>query len=122
MAEFQEVMRQGKRICESCHECEPCPIHKATIACPVVCYEDDCSLAEVERIIMGWATEHPEPRYQTWKEWQEATFPEARNQLCINHFAPAECKGCTACRSKPIPADIAQKLGIQPITEERVDK
>lgn len=120
MAEFQEVMRQGKRICESCHECEPCPIHKATIACPVVCYEDDCSLAEVERIIMDWAAEHPEPRYPTWNEWQKANFPDAQEELYPCNFArcpknPSECFVCDLYRESAIPADIAQKLGIEPI-------
>ena len=119
MAEFQEVMRQRARMCKSlgavCYYCE-----LEGVGCDGSVLEN---LDRVERTIMDWAADHPEPRYPTWKEWQEATFPEARNQLCINHFAAAaECKGCTACRSKPIPADIAKKLGIQPITEERVDK
>ena len=118
MAEFQEVMRQRARMCKSlgavCYYCE-----LEGVGCDGSVLEN---LDRVERTIMDWAADHPEPRYPTWKEWQEATFPEARNQLCINHFAQAECKVCTECRSKPIPADIAQKLGIQPITEERVDK
>ena len=121
MTEFQEVMRQGQRMCKRFKTCGHCPIYDAKLPCPFIDVTNDKNDV-IERIIMGWATEHPEPRYPTWKEWQEATFPEARNQLCINHFASAECKGCAACRSKPIPADIAQKLGIQPITEERVDK
>ena len=121
MTEFQEVMRQGQRMCKRFKTRGHCPIYDAKLPCPFIDVTNDKNDV-IERIIMGWATEHPEPRYPTWKEWQEATFPEARNQLCINHFASAECKGCAACRSKPIPADIAQKLGIQPITEERVDK
>ena len=119
MAEFQEVMRQRKRMCASCKKCSECALDRIGVRCS---YYPVDKLEQIERIIMDWAATHPEPRYPTWKEWQEATFPEARNQLCINHFASAECKGCAACRSKPIPADIAQKLGIQPITEERVDK
>lgn len=120
MAEFQEVMRQGKRMCERRDACGSCPIFKAKISCPVVCYENDRPLVNAERIIMEWAAEHPEPRYPTWEEWQKATFPEARNQICINHFAPpTNCRlGCKLCRREPIPAEIAQKLGIQPIEEK----
>ena len=125
MAEFQEVMRQGKRMCERRDACGSCPIFKAKISCPVVCYEDDRPLVNAERIIMEWAAEHPELRYPTWEEWQSTNFAKsdcaARPCMfmhCKNHD---ECKKKT-CMNHPIPADIANKLGIQPITEERVDK
>lgn len=123
MAEFQEVMRQGKRMCERRDACVSCPIFNAKIGCPVVCYEDDRLMADVERIIMDWAAEHPEPRYPTWKEWYQECLPDAPLK-CRRAFMYTSCgtRTCDACLSEPIPADIAQKLGIKPITEERVDK
>lgn len=118
MAEFQEVMRQGKRMCKRYGECESCPIFKANISCPVVCCESDRSIADVERIIMDWAAAHPEPRYPTWEEWYKSNFPNVGHPVCPNYFLKNTCglyKSCDECRAQPIPADIAQKLGIKPI-------
>lgn len=118
MAEFQEVMRLGKRMCERRDACGSCPIFKARISCPVVCYEDVGSLAEVERIIMEWAAAHPEPRYPTWEEWHMQNFPDALHHACPENYMNNVCgsyETCTQCCAQPIPADIAQKLGIQPI-------
>lgn len=120
MAEFLEVMRQGKRLCERCGECESCPIFNAKISCPVVCYEDDRPIADVERIIMDWAAEHPEVRYPTWAEWADSNFPNAYVTIvpCAFTVCPIIDKKCSKseCLNISIPADIAQKLGIQPIT------
>lgn len=119
MAEFQEVMRQGKRICKSRHECESCPIHKDIITCHDIWYEDDFSFAEFERIIMDWAAEHPEPRYPTWLEWWIEKFPDAEERVAMCNFTqcprPDDHDHCYECTNSPIPADIAQKLGIKPI-------
>lgn len=119
MAEFQEVMRQGKRMCERRDACGSCPIFKAKISCPVVCYEDDRPLVNAERIIMEWAAEHPESRYPTWNEWYQECFPDAPLK-CRRAFMYTSCgtRTCDECLSEPIPADIAQKLGIKPIMEK----
>lgn len=120
MAEFLEVMRQGKRMCERRDACVSCPIFNAKIGCPVVCYEDDRLMADVERSIMDWAAEHPEQRYPTWNEWHESNFPGVSSPICPEYFSNNICEShetCTQCRAQPIPADIAQKLGIKPITE-----
>ena len=78
-------------------------------------------MPDAERIVMDWAAENPEPRYPTWKEWQDTNFPnnDALMRPCIfeseEYF---ECKleiDCEKCMNKPIPADIAEKLGIKPI-------
>jgi hypothetical protein len=77
-------------------------------------------LVEIERIVMDWAAEHPEPRLPTWKEWQDATFPDALCDVCPRVFGVAPMDGCMNvscddCMSAHIPADIAEKLGIKPI-------
>ena len=100
MAEFCEVMRQAQRMCKYFEfECGNCPL----------CFNNGCSLPpwkgkagdEIERRVMDWATEHPEPQYPTWKEWLE-------EQCVISDVGWFE-KGY-----KPIPADIAEKLGLKP--------
>lgn len=121
MAEFTEVMRQARRMCESFSDghCSECPIGDANaLECGItVTSKMDCK--EVERRVMQWAAEHPEPVYPTWAEWQNSLFIDAHKHIrpCEfgnrNRFNCAE-KTCYQCIAEPIPADIAEKLGIKP--------
>ena len=101
MSEFTDVMEQAKRMCKAFSDghCSECPIGNANVLeCGItVTSEMDCK--EVERRVMQWAEKHPEPGYPTWREWQNSTFPDAGSHQCI---------------AEPIPADIAEKLGIKP--------
>lgn len=129
MAEFSEVMKQAKRMCNAYgFECGPCELHKKYGLCPLCAQVDDHipadwkldKMEDVERIVMLWAAEHPEQRYPTWKEWQDATFPDA-DVLCPRMFVSKtrvvcnRTKMCGECAEDPIPADIAEKLGIKSI-------
>lgn len=71
--------------------------------------------------LRAWATEHPAPRYPTWNEWQESTFPDASDSVkpcSYASWAKLDCSGvCDICRGKPIPSDIAEKLGVKLIEE-----
>lgn len=75
----------------------------------------------VDNIVMDWAAKHPEPRYPTWKEWQDTNFPnnDALMRPCIfeseEYFNCKQEIGCEKCMNNPIPADIAEKLHINPI-------
>ena len=103
MAEFQDVMRQKKRMCNSI-PCSKCDIYR-------LCGEDifNCygfisnNPKKAEEVIMSWAAEHPEPVYPTWVEW----FREME-------IVPPEQKCFHSWLLEPIPADIAEKLGIEP--------
>ncbi len=113
MAEFSEVMRQWRRMCDKmrehgdwCHA-DQCPLGGI---CQIPSTTDT---ATVEGIVMSWAAEHPEPVYQTWGEWfvehgdlvdgwQNATNSAWMANTALSIFM------------NPIPADIAQKLGIEP--------
>lgn len=55
---------------------------------------------------MAWAAEHPEPVYPTWYEWLKD------NGLTF-HDAESSWIGFTERIHHPIPADIAQKLGLE---------
>lgn len=81
---------------------------------------------EIERTVMEWATEHPEPKYPTWEEWQKANFPTVHDVLHPCSFMKREevelsmgieCgkHSCNDCARRPIPADIAEKLGVKAI-------
>ena len=58
MAQFSEVMRQAKRMCETQKNCRQCPL----------CHDGECAfdyllcvdLDEIEQIIIAWAKEHPD--------------------------------------------------------------
>ena len=121
MAKFTEVMRQAKRMCEAFRDghCSKCPIGDANVLeCGItVTSEMDCE--EVERRVMQWAAEHPEPVYPTWCEWQNSMFPDADGHISPCEFGSMDrfkCDGktCTECMEQQIPADIAEKLGIKP--------
>ena len=120
MAEFAEVMRQAHRMCDVC-KCDDCPMADHVDMCGLIHskYRKEGILLEFERIVMQWAKEHPEPQYPTWEEWHTKNFPDVVGNLTPCTFAPISelrCAetNCRACRSRPIPADIAKKLGIRP--------
>lgn len=124
MAEFTEVMRQAKRMCAAhggmC-KIRNCPMVNGE-ACRFAADQDDVDYNEVERIIMAWAAKHPAPRYPTWREWQKNVFPDAGDDMypcSFLSYTECGCKrsSCDECRERPIPADIAAKLGIKPINE-----
>lgn len=123
--EFVEVMRQWKRMCNKYFDgknwvCnETCPMYsfevcsKPTAKYPVPLEIGQDLAHEIDRVIMAWGSENPEPVYPTWLE------------LAVQQgFKIEEGKQCTdeelllillmASVNTPIPADIAQKLGIEP--------
>ena len=118
MAEFSYVMRQWSRMCGAMLDregkCENCGLLKTyRVCCGVPNAATSEDFAEVERVVMAYAAEHPEPVYPTWKEWLE-------EQRVVVHFDSVSEKGTKVkweltnksnCR---IPADIAEKLGIEP--------
>lgn len=122
MSEFTDVMRQAKRMCEAFNDsdCRECPIGDANaLECGItVTSEMDCE--EVERRVMQWAAEHPEPVYPTWSEWQNRMFPDADVDIVPCTFGSRDrlnCfleRTCDECMKQQIPADIAEKLGIKP--------
>ena len=123
MAEFQEVIKQWGRMCDG-HVCaiedvEKCPEK----LCPIAglhdgfpceedpkCWTDECA-KQFEDIVMAWAAENPEPVYPTWREYIYDYCVKQNPDLrgCNDYQFVAVFMG------QPIPADIAQKLEIEPI-------
>lgn len=112
MAEYSEVIKQFKRMCRyTNHSGLPneCPLyckgHGCNIShCRLLAFEDK----KFQNVVMSWAAEHPEPVYPRWIDWLSDVG------LIINttdryHYA----FNFTAAVDQ-IPADIAQKLGIEP--------
>ena len=130
MAEFFDVMEQARRMCRS-NSCDNCILPRGS---DEMCIWEDAParltdevIVEIEAKTMKWAAEHPELRYPTWKEWQRGHFHGIVDMIlpcefmsradahCSSYFGPYACSDCA---NQPIPADIAQKLGIQPTAKE----
>lgn len=108
--EFRKVMQQWKRMCNTFFigkdwACDKtCPMyvyefcHRPEAKYPVPIEFNHIETEGIEKIIMGWAAEHPEIVYPTWGAYLHSlhNIPSSREL------------------SQPIPADIAQKLGLQP--------
>lgn len=117
MAEYQTVMRNKVRMCKTCGDsCEDCPLSDMEIDCRDPS-EDE--FGALETTVLAWAAEHPEPQYPTWEEWRYENFSERPLPACYGCFGKC-LRGdnphitCTTCRKRPIPADIAKKIGIKP--------
>lgn len=78
MAEFIEVMRQARRMCDAHSSCSRCALYRvhAGGGC-VFDYLLSVEFDDVEHRIRAWAQEHPELVYPTWREWYDTAFPEA---------------------------------------------
>lgn len=131
MAEFTEVCRQAMRMSEalaagSGNNIEFIALYISKDGKVTLKGGGTTETAEgMEKNIMQWAAEHPEPVYPTWAEWQAKNFPEGAAYICLLNFTDRkvcdEWGSCVECRAEPIPADIAEKLGIKPIENKGGD-
>jgi hypothetical protein len=110
MADFVQVMNDWKRMCKAMEVAHPnnaCDICLLQAwGCPAI-YEDDRGIdyeVLAERI-EEWAKEHPEPVYPTWEDFLE--------KVGLGEFVNGTAR-LAWLRETHIPADIAQKLGIEP--------
>lgn len=140
MAEFQEVCRQAQRMLSESLIRSDEPIWATSIGPFRVQWADAPWLSDTEpnaarfymmtnfkdaehaeKMIMKWAAEHPEPVYPTWKEWlismglvKEREIGETV-ELPDGSFLETNKEMYTLVNwDKPIPADVAQRLGVEP--------
>ena len=115
MAEFSEIIKQFKRMCWYYSR------DKTQTGCPMSVLYPNCNIGHcrellfdspghVEYIVTKWAADHLEPKYPTWGEWLEEQHivnpiisPDASSQYLLKAWY----------YDSPIPADIAEKLGIE---------
>lgn len=135
MAELQRVIQEAARMCGEHDECGNCPLREmvdmAAIYCPIPIMRQ-LDTAKVEAAVMDWAAAHSEPRYPSWNEVWQQWFPEAKEGKppCVRYMLGKEqyeelCdmfEYCEECRRQPIPAYIAERLGIKPIGGEENEK
>ena len=104
MAEYIEVIKQFKRLCKSINPAKctrgECPMGCENIGqCRKVAFEQPAHFAAT---VMRWAKENPEPVYPAWRDWLRSQYPMMGPYTMTDIL------------ESPIPADIAQKLGIEP--------
>ena len=90
--------------------CDKCDLRD--FGCPAI-YEKECDSADwnhVERVVAKWAAEHPEPQYPTWAEYIAMLMLD---DIPRRNDSTPQTLGLWM-NNTPIPADIAQKLGIEP--------
>lgn len=127
MAQFVEVMKQARRLCEEQQHidcCVRCPM-QGKEGCMVTADAENIDYVEAERKIMGWAAEHPEPVYPNLNEAWINLFPDSLEVPCPKRlfgedyypiFVCAE-HDCAYCKAMPMHPDVAKKLGIEPKEE-----
>lgn len=118
---FQEVMKQWKRWCESHGGRIFDDEMKATakIDNPFLYAMENAK--DVESSVMSWAENNPEPVYPTWAEWltTQGVLEKAR-EIFVEPYG-SESFICYKAHfdgenmDKPIPPDVAQKLGVKPL-------
>lgn len=101
--------------------CKGCPLQSYCIIDTDIKNSTDNAFVIIDTQIETWATENPEPVYPTWIEWlmEIGVIPKISYGLATVH--DPETKEVTEARIdinpsalQPIPADIAEKLGIEP--------
>lgn len=122
MAEFVEVMVQTRRMCnEYGSNCFRCPL-SASGDCILMPDDDNAcnsDYAKIEETVLQWAEENPEPVYPSWAEAWKQLFPDADDIPCVACFGKkyrdSNCDliTCVECWNKPMPAEVAKKLGIK---------
>jgi len=130
VADFVQTMKDWKRMCNSMGQeneytaCDKCDLRD--FGCPAI-YEkegDNADWKRVENVVAKWAAEHPEPKYPTWLEWlhdlglivqREGTFTEYGPNEAFSAIKKVDILTIKGYQS--IPADLAQKLGIEPKEE-----
>lgn len=124
MAEFSEVIKNGRRLCASHESCcsDGCPLYyfcdrmTDTMGCYLFRDQNSNMINELEKAITDWAEKNPEPVYPTWEEWLMAQglidddpIQNIFNLGSSRHF------NYTKSRNTRIPENIARKLGIKPV-------
>lgn len=124
MAEFQEVMRQWKRMCMAMDKkagdgesCALCPLEE----CGAI-YEmsQNHDWEEDAEKIMSWAAQNQEPVYPTWREYLQeqgvldVEYIPAASSTTSTSKSYVQTVKTLAPFYRPIPADSAEKLGIEP--------
>ena len=109
MAEFKEVMKQYKRMCNAYPQCNGCPfIEELGCNCQPDALIEEEDMDIWETTVMDWAHNHPEPVYPTIRE--------------LVNYIMNKIPGESVSYETRIPANIAKEFNILPINERLFTK
>lgn len=119
MTDFVKVMRDWRRMCDAMSAgydiaCHDCPLGE--YGCPAI-YESenrDFDFGVIERAVMAWAADHPEPVYMSWREYLEKIGAVPRLTRA-NFSVVGDLGKIVRALDAPIRPDIAVKLGLEPV-------
>lgn len=122
MSDFVQVMKDWRRLCETIQSenqqtssggwCKGCPVQGVCVIDTEIKDTTDKGLAMIGERIQSWAAENPEPVYPSWGEWLHNLHVVGVHATCApeqNIYYPI-----VGMFNTPIPADIAEKLGLKP--------
>ena len=116
MSDFVQTMKDWRRMCaaystddDDC--CKGCPVlDYRDHGCSAIFEMDVVDWKKYENAIAKWAAEHPEPVYPSWYDYLRSI-----GVLYDKHTAGGDATEIHwGNMMTPIPADIAQKLGVKP--------
>lgn len=119
MADFIQTMKNWKRLCYRFFDgkewtcSKTCPLYgynvcsKPTDIYPAPLEIQPNRVQEIEQEIERWTSEHKEQIYPTWAEWLAEIGVIGTDKSVNEYFVKSEL-------FKPIPEDIAKKLGLKP--------
>ena len=120
MTNFAQTMHDWQRMCKYFDElykedsCHFCPIKRCGSIWEM---SDITNWEEFEEIINTWAAEHPEPKYPTWREYLKKMGLITSTNVYFSNENGAGMKlenRLTEKANKPIPAEIAAALRLEP--------
>ena len=113
MADYSDVIKHFKRMCRYYN-------NRATQNdCPLYCKGHGCNIShcrmlafddkKFQNVVMTWAEAHKEPVYPTWLEYIMDTQHD-----CVKAYNDGNDALWKWMWTTPIPADMAEKLGVKP--------
>jgi hypothetical protein len=114
MSDFVQTMKDWRRMCDAyttddaARCCQGCPMDGR--GCGAIYEGGNADPEVIEREVNQWAAEHPEPVYPTWEKYLADLM--MLDMMCDKTDNPNSVENYM--RKTPIPADIAEKLGIGP--------
>lgn len=122
-------MKQLNRMCEMCNDnyfrrCPTCQGEGYVMHSSVTRDFNTDELEKLKQKIMELEKANSEPVYPSWEEGWKQIFPDALYTPCPANYGKkyknTSCASvsCERCRKRPIPAEIAEKLGIKPVVRE----
>lgn len=118
MSDFVQTMKDWRRMCDTFidqygADCgKHCPLYYLD-TCGAIREVENGTYDNIAETVDAWAEENPEPQYPTWAEWFHISFLVWRLAK-FPYRANVEKAWFDFLHENPIPADIAEKLGLKP--------